>query len=109
MHNKRIGNTEMSKKNTWQIKIYVGQFNKFVVCDLLPDDEEHAGLHEMLEFMAIDGSELSDKTKPGFYMAQLSLDSGISYDPEDDECFLVIDKVEPTGFAHKANHKTHYA
>lgn len=79
----------------FQTKIYVGIGNKFVVCEPFPNDELHAGLHEILDFMNTDDNEVSSKIKPGKYIATMSLENNILNDPQDDDAYLVIDKLEP--------------
>lgn len=83
------------KNESWKVKIYVGEFYKFVLCDMFPDDEKHSGLEPFLEFFAAEEECIVDSgTKKGFYWAHLKMDNGVLQDPEDDESFLYIDRLE---------------
>lgn len=87
------------------LKIYVGLNNRYVLCEKFPDDQDHAGLHEMLDFMYFEdepcvydtdenGNFTGKDVSPGFYTAYLSLENNYLNDPTDDESFLVIKSIE---------------
>jgi len=87
------------------LKIYVGLYDRYVLCEKFPDDEDHAGLHEMLDFMYTEDEPCvyhtdendnftGNNVEPGFYLAHLSLENNYLNDPTDDESFLVIEKIE---------------
>ena len=87
------------------LKIYIGTRNKFVLCEEFPNDEEHAGLHDMLDFFYLDdepfichqddnGNFTNQTYDPGFYLAHFSLENNYLNDPTDDDTYLIVDKVE---------------
>ena len=83
------------KKEQWKIKIYVGEFNKFVLCDRGPGTEEYAHLDPFLEFLCLEDDQTVDAgTENGFYWAYLEMECGVNVDPEDQDAFLVIDRIE---------------
>ena len=57
------------------LKCFVGLDNRFVMCEKFPDDEEHAGLDDLLnEFIDAD-IYLSDKPlEQGFYNIEFGFD-----------------------------------
>ena len=91
-----------------QLKIFIGLNNRFVLCEKFPDDEQHAGLHEMLEFIFEDGNTIDFKYdeklkqdipyiyEPGFYNAYFSVEVNNYWHPEScgDDAYLIINKVE---------------
>jgi len=80
------------------LKIFVGLDNRFVLCEKFPNDEEHEGLHEMLDdLMEGLGAELlspklGEDYRIGYYTAYFSLNYMGSY--YEDEPYLEIDQVE---------------
>lgn len=69
----------------YKLKAFVGLDNRFVLCEKFPDDEAHAGLHEMLqEFLEDDNNVLfSDiPLERGLYEFQFVLEDNVSWHPE---------------------------
>lgn len=74
-----------------KLKAYVGLDGKFVLCEKFPDDEEHCGLHEMLEdFLGYDEYLTNDEIEQGFYELEFELNVS-NYDYENDP-YLVLTK-----------------
>jgi len=60
----------------WQLKIYIDVFGKVGICELFPDDEEHAGLNDLLKEYVVDEcmyNDLWDDKQVGFYTGCFSL------------------------------------
>lgn len=90
------------------LKIYVGMDNKFVLCEKFPNDEQHAGLHDMLDFLYFDddpfvyhrdenGNYTNENVDPGFYLAYFTMQGHDLSDPEDADAYLIIDRLEKIG------------
>lgn len=75
-----------------ELKVAVSITGRIAVLERFPDDEEHAGLHEMLLEFESAGIETDDS--PGLYMATFFVDQTNPYDPSDVEAYLEISKME---------------
>jgi hypothetical protein len=75
-----------------ELKVAVGITGRVVVLEQFPDDEEHAGLHEMLAEIEIDSSEV--EYSAGIYMATFQVEQTSPRDPSDIEAYLDIVKME---------------
>lgn len=83
-----------------KLKAYVGLDNRFVMCEKFPDDEDHAGLHDMLQDWIDYDTVLTDEPlKQAFYMLEFEIDCKHYTDPtEQDAClelksFQNVDEV----------------
>lgn len=79
-----------------KLKAYVGLDNRFVMCENFPDDEEHAGLHDMLQDWIDYDTVLTDEPmKQGFYMLEFEIDCKHYTDPTEQDAYLVVSKIHP--------------
>ena len=82
-----------------QLKAYVGIDNRFVMCEKFPDDEDHAGLNDMLmEWIDYD-THLSDvPMEPGFYLLTFEI-TIYAYNPDQNinDAYLELSKAEYLG------------
>jgi len=78
-----------------KLTCYVGINNKFVMCETFPNDEEHAGLHDMLQDFLDYGDELTDTPLPqGFYSLEFEIEhSTLGFDGEQ-EAYLQLKGYE---------------
>jgi hypothetical protein len=82
----------MEAWTTWgfmnKLKAYVGLDNRFVMCEKFPDDEDHAGLHDMLQdWIDYDTVFTDEPLKQGFYILEFEIDCKHYTDPtEQDVC-----------------------
>ena len=82
----------MEAWTTWgfmnKLKVYVGLDNRFVMCEKFPDDEDHAGLHDMLQdWIDYDTVFTDEPLKQGFYILEFEIDCKHYTDPtEQDVC-----------------------
>lgn len=76
-----------------KIKAYVGLGNRFVICERFPDDEAHAGLHDLLQDWIDHGTILREEPmEQGFYLLEFGLErNGYSDD------YLVLKRFEKIG------------
>lgn len=83
-----------------QLKAYVGIDNRFVMCEKFPDDEDHAGLNDMLmEWIDYD-THLSDvPMEPGFYLLTFEIASQEyhNFDRDMSDAYLELSKAEYLG------------
>lgn len=81
-----------------KLKAYVGLDNRFVLCEKFPDDEEHAGLHDMLQDWIDYDTVLTDEPmKQGFYMLEFELEDNFGSKflcPTEQEVYLVLKSYE---------------
>jgi len=74
------------------LKCYIGLDNRFVMCEKFPDDEEHAGLNEMLKEFVDQDVYIADKPlNQGFYNIEFDFDYTGSGDSVEE--FLVVKKL----------------
>lgn len=85
--------------STFKLKAYIGLDNRFVLCEGFPDNEEHAGLHEMLEdFIEQDAYIEHPKGQPletGFYNITLSIETNVDYYEGVTDAYFIVDDIEP--------------
>ncbi len=77
--------------------IYVGLDNRFVLVTKFPDEEEYAGLHEMLEqWRDFDYYIQDEPLEQGFYECTFELKQLFLFNPERDmtDAFLELIKLE---------------
>jgi hypothetical protein len=73
------------------IKVFVGLDNKFVLCERFPDDEEHAGLHDMLQdFLDYDDVLVDTPLEQGFYELEFEIDCEYYTNPTEQDAILVL-------------------
>lgn len=80
-----------------KLKAYVGMDSQFVMCEYFPDDEEHAGLNDMLkDFIGYDDYLAEEPLEQGFYLLEFEIEqeSLSSISPELSDPFLVLKKYE---------------
>ena len=78
-----------------KIKAYVGLDNRFVLCEKFPDDEEHGGLHDMLQDWIDYDTVIADTpVNQGFYMLEFEVDYVNYTDPTEQDAVLVLKKYE---------------
>lgn len=75
-----------------ELKVAVSISGRVSILERFPDDEEHAGLHEMLLELELDSVEAGEA--PGVYMATFYIDHTQNYDPSDDSAYLDISRLE---------------
>jgi hypothetical protein len=75
---------------------YVGINNKYVMCEHFPNDEEHAGLHDMLQdFLDYDDALADEPIPQGFYMLEFEIEySEHAWDGEQ-EVYLQLKAYTP--------------
>lgn len=74
-----------------KLKAYVGLDNKFVLCERFPDDEEHAGLHDILQdFLDYDDVLVDTPLKQGFYELEFEIDCTHYTNPTEQDAILVL-------------------
>jgi hypothetical protein len=74
-------------------KAYVGLDNRFVMTDKFPDDEDHAGLHEMLdEWIDYDIYLANEPLKQGLYELEFEIEQTRDFSPDGDmsDAYLVL-------------------
>ena len=76
-----------------KLKCAVGYNGRVVFLEKFPNDEEHAGLDEMLDSLAED--EFTVEEKAGIYLAELSLSRGECVWTGEKDAELEIEKLEP--------------
>lgn len=84
---------------TFQLKVAVNRRGRLIVIEDFPDDERHAGLHEMVpdledgEYQVIAGNNIQNQ-EPGIYLADVTVDTydGGRAGPEYQDAFLRIVK-----------------
>ena len=75
------------------LKCYVGLNNRFVMCETFPDDEEHRGLHEMLEeFVDADVYIANEPLEQGFYNIEFGFDD--MGDGDAIEEYLIVENIK---------------
>lgn len=78
-----------------RLKCYVGLDNKFVLCQKFPDDEDHAGLHDMLQdFLDYDDVIADTPMEQGFYELEFEIDCKHYTDPTEQDAWLVIKNIK---------------
>lgn len=84
-----------------KIKVFVGLDNKFVACERFPNDEEHAGLHDMLQdFLDYDSILIDESTEhldQGFYELELDIEMTSTYDSPEIEAVFVLRNYKKMG------------
>jgi hypothetical protein len=75
-----------------ELKVAVSISGRIAILERFPDDEEHAGLHEMLLELELSGIEGDEPA--GLYMATFYIDQTNPPDPSDIETYLEIEKLE---------------
>lgn len=79
----------------YKCKIAVGISGKIVILEGFPDDEKHAGLHEMLEEME---AEVELDELPGVYECECVVKNNYHADPQYDSAYVDIYKVRRISF-----------
>lgn len=80
-----------------KLKCYVGLDNKFVLCERFPDDEEHAGLHDMLQdWLDWDSVFTNTPIDQGFYTLEFEIDCKHYTNPTEQDAILVLKNYEKT-------------
>lgn len=78
-----------------KLKAYVGLDNRFVMYEKFPDDEDHAGLHDMLQdWIDYDIVLMDEPMKQGFYMLEFEIERKHYTDPQEEDAFLVLKNAE---------------
>ena len=78
-----------------KLKAYVGLDSRFVMCEGFPDDEEHAGLHEMLQdFIDYDTVLTDEPLEKGFYELEFEIDCQHYTDPQEQDACLVVKNIK---------------
>lgn len=80
------------------LKVFVGVDGRFVLCEKFPNDEDHAGLHELLdEFVKADIYLSNEDLEIGFYKVTLDLEYDAEWTPDRSsfECYLIAKSIEP--------------
>jgi len=78
------------------LKCYVGLNGKFVMCENFPNDEDHQGLHEMLEeFIGYDDYLQNEPLEQGFYLIDFKIEDNypIGHPDAEYETYLVAEKI----------------
>jgi hypothetical protein len=80
-------------------KCYVGLDNRFVMTEKFPDDEDHAGLHEMLEeWIDYDMYLVDEKLEQGFYELEFDIEQDRLYNPNDmSDAYLALKSYRRIG------------
>lgn len=74
---------------------YVGLDNRFVMCEGFPDDEEHAGLHDMLQdFIDYDTVLTEEPLEKGFYEIEFEIDCVHYTNPTEQDAILVANSIK---------------
>ena len=79
-----------------KLKAYVGLDNRFVMCEKFPDDEEHGGLHELLdEWLGYDDVIQDAPLEQGFYLLEFEFEQDILFNPLKDmsDAYLVVKNI----------------
>lgn len=78
------------------LKVYVDVFGHVSFMEKFPDDEEHAGLNEMLKEMVEQGDD-NGTVFPGFYMAEMDIETipSYSWDGPYDDAYMIIKELKP--------------
>lgn len=91
-----------------KLKAYVGVDNRFVLCEKFPDDEEHAGLHDMLQdWVDYDTVLMDEPMEQGFYMLEFEIDSTHYTNPTEQDAVLVLKSYEKEADIFKKEVETH--
>lgn len=79
-----------------KLKCYVGLDNSFVMCEKFPDDEEHAGLNDMLKEFIEDDVYIQDKPlEQGFYNIEFGFDHvAVGAFRDEIEEYLVVKSIK---------------
>lgn len=74
-----------------KLRAYVGLDNRFVMCEKFPDDEDHAGLHDLLEdFVNYDTMLVEEPLEQGFYLLEFEIEQSRSWDGDISDCYLQL-------------------
>lgn len=82
------------------LKIHIDIYGRISLCEKFPDDEEYAGLQEMLHDLAYEESFHGDTYQEyptGFYLAEFEIETETTYswDGPDDDAYLQIKAIKP--------------
>ena len=72
----------------YELKIAVGLSGRIVVMKSFPDDEKHAGLHDLVDDFE---TETEVEKKPGLYIATVY----VSRSEDEPDAILEISEIEP--------------
>jgi hypothetical protein len=79
-----------------KLKAYVGLDGRYVLCERFPNDEEHAGLHDLLQdFVDYDvylSDMVEDELEQGFYELEFELGRNEIYESLEVDVYLVLTK-----------------
>ena len=78
-----------------KLKVYIDIYGRIGLCEKFKNTEEYCGLNEMLREL-VDEDFYGDRYtdfKPGFYKAEFEITSNTLYDPQDEDCYLHINKI----------------
>lgn len=79
-----------------KLKAYVGLDGRYVLCERFPNDEEHAGLHDLLQdFVDYDvylSDMIEDDLEQGFYELEFELGRNERYGIPEIDVYLILVK-----------------
>jgi len=78
-----------------KLKAFVGLNGRFVMCEGFPYDQEHAGLHNMLQdFIDYDIVLTDEPLEKGFYELEFEFDCQHYTDPQEQDACLIVKNIK---------------